>query len=179
MNGLYDCHRNRVPVLAIAAQVPSSEIGTNYFQEADPGRLYADCTAYCRSCHVALSSCRGCMDIAIQTSLGLSAVTMIVISGDTAMKPMASERKAKPPVRTGRPRIRPSDTDLDLAAGILNRSEKVAILGERAARGLMLSCCGWPGSSSNYSTTSPLIRGADVVRCFRPRPRHGVCPCWT
>jgi pyruvate dehydrogenase (quinone) len=39
INGLYDCHRNRVPVVAIAAQIPSSEIGSNYFQETDPKHL--------------------------------------------------------------------------------------------------------------------------------------------
>src|SRR6202161_2453876 len=32
INGLYDCHRSRVPVLAIAAQIPSNEIGSGYFQ---------------------------------------------------------------------------------------------------------------------------------------------------
>lgn len=36
INGLFDCHRNHVPVLAIAAQIPSSEIGLNYFQETIP-----------------------------------------------------------------------------------------------------------------------------------------------
>ena len=37
INGLYDCHRSRVPVLAIAAQIPSHEIGSGYFQETHPG----------------------------------------------------------------------------------------------------------------------------------------------
>jgi pyruvate dehydrogenase (quinone) len=41
MNGLYDCHRSRVPVLAIAAQIPSQEIGSNYFQETRPDQLFA------------------------------------------------------------------------------------------------------------------------------------------
>src|SRR6201997_1009662 len=47
INGLYDCHRSRVPVLAIAAQIPSSEIGSNYFQETDPKHLFAQCSHYC------------------------------------------------------------------------------------------------------------------------------------
>ena len=37
INGLYDCHRTRVPVLAIAAQIPSGEIGSTYFQETQSG----------------------------------------------------------------------------------------------------------------------------------------------
>ena len=37
INGLFDAHRTMAPVLAIAAQIPSSEIGTGYFQETHPG----------------------------------------------------------------------------------------------------------------------------------------------
>ncbi|MBV8834589.1 MAG: ubiquinone-dependent pyruvate dehydrogenase, partial [Acidobacteriaceae bacterium] len=47
INGLYDCHRSRVPVLAIAAQIPSAEIGSNYFQETHPEHLFAQCSDYC------------------------------------------------------------------------------------------------------------------------------------
>jgi len=47
INGLYDCHRSRVPVLAIAAQIPSDEIGSRYFQETDPQHLFAQCSHYC------------------------------------------------------------------------------------------------------------------------------------
>src|SRR5258705_148798 len=47
INGLYDCHRSRVPVLAIAAQIPSSEIGSGYFQETHPTQLFAECSHYC------------------------------------------------------------------------------------------------------------------------------------
>ncbi|HXP10386.1 MAG TPA: thiamine pyrophosphate-binding protein, partial [Acidobacteriaceae bacterium] len=43
INGLYDCHRSRVPVLAIAAQIPSQEIGSGYFQETDPQHIFRDC----------------------------------------------------------------------------------------------------------------------------------------
>ena len=47
VNGLYDCHRSRVPVLAIAAEIPSSEVGSGYFQETDPAQLFAKCSYYC------------------------------------------------------------------------------------------------------------------------------------
>ncbi len=47
INGLYDCHRSRVPVLAIAAQIPSNEIGSGYFQETNPEHLFAQCSSYC------------------------------------------------------------------------------------------------------------------------------------
>ena len=47
INGLFDCHRSRVPVLAIAAQIPSHEIGSGYFQETHPDHLFKDCSYYC------------------------------------------------------------------------------------------------------------------------------------
>src|SRR5712664_645442 len=47
INGLYDCHRNGVPVLAIAAQVPTHEIGSGYFQETHPEILFRECSHYC------------------------------------------------------------------------------------------------------------------------------------
>src|SRR6202162_3009887 len=46
INGLYDCHRSRVPVLAIAAQIPSAEIGAGYFQETHPQDLFRECSHY-------------------------------------------------------------------------------------------------------------------------------------
>ncbi|MDT5304147.1 MAG: hypothetical protein QOG79_7764, partial [Mycobacterium sp.] len=46
INGLYDCHRSRVPVLAIAAQIPSEQIGLGFFQETHPDRLFVECSRY-------------------------------------------------------------------------------------------------------------------------------------
>src|ERR1700756_5273541 len=47
INGLFDCHRSRVPVLAIAAHIPSAEIGSGYFQETHPQDLFRECSHYC------------------------------------------------------------------------------------------------------------------------------------
>src|ERR1044071_8998583 len=47
INGLYDCHRSRVPVLAIAAHIPSPEIGSDYFQATHPESLFRECSHYC------------------------------------------------------------------------------------------------------------------------------------
>jgi pyruvate dehydrogenase (quinone) len=46
VNGLFDCHRSRVPVLAIAAHIPSNEIGSSYFQETHPDQFFKDCSHY-------------------------------------------------------------------------------------------------------------------------------------
>lgn len=47
INGLFDAHRSRVPVLAIAAHIPRSEIGSQYFQETHPQNLFQECSVFC------------------------------------------------------------------------------------------------------------------------------------
>src|SRR5437660_8029127 len=47
INGLFDCQRSRVPVLAIAAHIPSAELGAGYFQETHPENLFKECSHYC------------------------------------------------------------------------------------------------------------------------------------
>jgi pyruvate dehydrogenase (quinone) len=59
INGLFDCQRTRVPVVAIAAQIPSPEIGSHFFQETNPERLFQDARAIASLCR-RLSRCRAC-----------------------------------------------------------------------------------------------------------------------
>src|SRR6202021_4331101 len=68
INGLYDCHRSRVPVLAIAAQIPSLEIGSGYFQETHPDHLFKDCSDYCEVVSHPEQMPR-VLEIAIQTAI--------------------------------------------------------------------------------------------------------------
>ena len=72
INGLYDCHRSRTPVLAIAAQIPSQEIGSSYFQETHPDQLFRDCSDYCELISQA-SQVPRVLEIAIQTALAKEA----------------------------------------------------------------------------------------------------------
>src|SRR5471030_777741 len=46
INRLFDCHRNHQPVLAIAAHIPSTEIGLGYFQETHPQELFRECSEF-------------------------------------------------------------------------------------------------------------------------------------
>ena len=71
INGLYDCHRSRVPVLAIAAQIPSRELGSNYFQETRPDILFKDCSHYCEPIAIPEQVPR-VLELAIRSAVGLS-----------------------------------------------------------------------------------------------------------
>src|SRR5277367_2203638 len=85
INGLYDCQRSRVPVLAIAAQVPSAEIGSSYFQETHPDQLFKGCSHYCELVSQPEQMPR-VLEIAIQTALAKRGVSVVVIPGDIALK---------------------------------------------------------------------------------------------
>src|SRR6202166_3548142 len=85
INGLFDCHRNRVPVLAIAAHIPSPEIGSAYFQETQPEILFRECSHYCQLISSPAQLPR-VLEEAIRAAVGQRGVAVIVISGDTALK---------------------------------------------------------------------------------------------
>jgi pyruvate dehydrogenase (quinone) len=85
INGLYDCHRSRVPVLAIAAQIPSNEIGSGYFQETRPEHLFAQCSHYCETISQPEQMPR-VLEIAIQTAISRRGVAVVAMPGDVAMR---------------------------------------------------------------------------------------------
>src|SRR5215813_4067644 len=78
INGLYDCHRSRVPVLAIAAQIPSRELGTNYFQETRPDVLFKDCSDYCEQISHPYQAPR-VLEIALRSAVGRRGVSVLTI----------------------------------------------------------------------------------------------------
>jgi pyruvate dehydrogenase (quinone) len=81
INGLYDCHRSRVPVLAIAAHIPSGEIGSGYFQETHPQTLFQGCSHYCEAI-AAPNQMPRVVEIAIREAVGKRGVSVVVLSGD-------------------------------------------------------------------------------------------------
>jgi pyruvate dehydrogenase (quinone) len=85
INGLYDCHRSRVPVLAIAAQIPSNEIGSGYFQETHPEHLFAQCSHYCELVSQPEQMPR-VLEIAMQTAISRRGVAVITLPGDVALR---------------------------------------------------------------------------------------------
>ena len=134
INGLYDCHRSRVPVLAIAAQVPSHELGSQYFQETRPEILFKDCSHYCELISNAAQMPRA-LDLAIQSALGQRGVSVLTIPGDVAMlEAPTGEPWLLSSVPTA-PTIRPPEKDLRTLAALLNRGKKVTILGGAGCAG--------------------------------------------
>jgi len=126
INGLYDCHRSRVPVLAIAAQIPSAEIGSGYFQETHPEHLFAQCSHYCELVSQPEQMPR-VLEIAMQTALSKRGVAVIALPGDIALRD-AVEQGARLHFSEPKPTVCPSDDEINLLAEVLNRSERTTIL---------------------------------------------------
>lgn len=126
INGLFDCHRNRTPVLAIAAHIPSSEIGLGYFQETHPQELFRECSDFCELV-TNPAQITGVLARALNTAVGKGGVAVIVIPGDVALAkaPDGASTEWHAP---GRPHISPAEVDLDRAAELLNGANKVTIL---------------------------------------------------
>ncbi len=133
INGLYDCHRSRVPVLAIAAQIPSNEIGSGYFQETHPEHLFAQCSHYCELISQPEQMPR-ILEIAIQTALSRRGVAVVALPGDVALR-NAVEQQPRLHFPEPRPLVVPSDDELETLAKVLNQSKKVTILGGAGCAG--------------------------------------------
>src|ERR1700737_4270534 len=97
INGLFDCHRSRVPVLGIAAHIPSPEIGSGYFQETHPQALFQECSHYCELVSGANQMPRA-LEVAIRQAVGKRGVSVVVIPGDVALQ---SASEAPPPKAEG------------------------------------------------------------------------------
>ena len=133
INGLYDCHRSRVPVLAIAAQIPSNEIGSGYFQETKPEHLFAQCSHYCELVSQPEQMPR-VLEIAMQAALSRRGVSVVAIPGDVALREAVEQgpRLHFPPPK---PTVCPSDEEIATLAKILTKAKKITIFGGAGCAG--------------------------------------------
>jgi pyruvate dehydrogenase (quinone) len=124
INGLYDAHRNNVPVLAIAAHIPSTEIGIDYFQATHPESLFKECSHYVELVNHP-DQLPQILLRAMRVAVGQRGVAVVVIPGDVALKPLAK------PVPTwllpAAPLVRPNDAELRSLADLLNSSNRVTL----------------------------------------------------
>ena len=133
INGLFDCHRNRVPVLAIAAQIPSHEVGSGYFQETHPEHLFKDCSHYCELVSQPEQMPR-VLGIAMRTAVTRRGVAVVVISGDVALRECSAPALSLG-IENSASLLFPSDNELRNAAQILTGARKVTILGGAGCEG--------------------------------------------
>lgn len=133
INGLYDCHRSRVPVLAIAAQIPSAEMGSGYFQETHPEHLFAQCSHYCELISQPEQMPR-VLEVAMQTAISKRGVAVIALPGDVSMRD-AVEQSPRLHFSEPKPTVCPSAEEIKILGDVLNRSTKITIFGGAGCAG--------------------------------------------
>jgi pyruvate dehydrogenase (quinone) len=135
INGLFDCHRSRVPVLAIAAQIPSAEIGSGYFQETHPQDLFRECSHFCELISGANQMPRT-LEMAIHAAVAKRGVAVVVMPGDVALLPAADAPLPKAPgLLPAQPVTAPANADLERLAALLNGGARVTILSGSGCQG--------------------------------------------
>jgi pyruvate dehydrogenase (quinone) len=125
INGLYDAQRSGVPVLAIAAHIPSPEIGIDYFQATHPEQLFKECSHYAELV-TSPDQLPQILLRAMRTAVARRGVAVVVIPGDIALKPLA---KAVPQfLLPSAPVVRPTKHDVQSLASYLNSGKRVTLM---------------------------------------------------
>ena len=125
INGLFDAQRSRVPVLAIAAQIPSAEIGSGYFQETHPQNLFQECSVYCEMVSSADQMPR-MLQTAMRAAIQQRGVAVLVVPGDVAQAEAVDNRVTV--IERARARTLPEADQLQAAADLLNGSKRTTML---------------------------------------------------
>ncbi|RJQ73772.1 pyruvate dehydrogenase [Pseudonocardiaceae bacterium YIM PH 21723] len=133
INGLFDAHRSAAPVLAIASHIPSEQIGTGFFQETHPDRLFTECSHFSELVSNPAQLPR-LLHIAMQTAVAKGGVSVLTIPGDVS--DLEATRPSYSPVSfaTQNPVVPPQETIEELAR-LLNSSEKVMLFAGAGCRG--------------------------------------------
>ena len=135
INGLFDAHRSRTPVIAIAAHIPSAEIGGGYFQETHPQNLFRECSHYCEMVSDP-SQLPYVLENAIRAAVGLRGVAVVVIPGDLELREAPARAVSGPKgLLPPAPVVTPADTELDALAALLNDAERVTLFCGRGCAG--------------------------------------------
>ena len=164
VNGLFDAHRSRVPVLAIAAHIPREEIGGSYFQETHPQELFRECSLFTELVSIPEQLPR-LLEIAMRAAVEGRGVAVLVVPGEVFLDERVEGPEPRP-IRRLRSIVRPGDEALDAAAGVLNAATRVTILagvGCAGAHGELLTLAG--------ALQAPIVhtmRGKDVVEFDNP-----------
>ncbi|MDT5325964.1 MAG: hypothetical protein QOF25_3116 [Mycobacterium sp.] len=134
INGLFDANRSRVPVLAIAAHIPRTEIGSEYFQETHPQDLFGECSVYCELVSTPEMAPR-IFEMAMRAAVEENGVAVVVVPGEIFLAQAGESGWLTRPIGPTRSVVRPDDVSLRRAADLLNAGENVTILGGAGAAG--------------------------------------------
>jgi len=164
INGLFDAHRSMAPVLALAAQIPSGQIGTGYFQETHPDRLFQECSHYSEL----VSSPRQMprvVQTAIQHAVGRRGVSVVSMPGDVAGE-HAPAGGAELHLPLDRPTVRPADGELARLTELVDAAEKVMVFCGRGVEGAHAEVMAFAGKVK--APVGHALRGKEHIQYDNP-----------
>ncbi len=132
INGLYDAHRSGARVLAIASHIPSAQIGSDYFQETHPDRLFVECSSYRELISTAEQAPR-VVNSALRHAIAMSGVSVISLPGDIAELDAVGETPKL--VLTAQPTLVPAAGDVRALADAINAASRIAIFAGAGVEG--------------------------------------------
>jgi len=126
INGLFESHRNRAPVVLIASQIVRDELGFDFPQEVDFRPIYQTCSVFCEEIRTPAQA-RRMTAMAAQAALAKKGVAVLIVPADIS----SAKAPEEPPfaVHHARPVMRPADAELDHVAAAITRGKKIAIYG--------------------------------------------------
>ncbi|RAN78638.1 pyruvate oxidase [Bacillus sp. SRB_336] len=163
MNGLYDANRTGAPVLAIASHIPSKQIGSGFFQETHPDRIFDECSVYSELVSTSEQAPR-VLHNAIQHAVGLRGVAVVTLPGDVASLPAAAPSPLQRPLRPAS--LVPAPESVQELADAINGATKVAIFAGAGVEGShdeVLALAGLVNAPIGHS-----LRGKDFIQYENP-----------
>ena len=124
VNGLFEAHRNRAPVVLIATQVATTQLGMDFPQEVDLKAVYETCSHFCQPIHTPAQA-RRVVALAAQTALNKRGAAVVIVPGDMAAMEVDEGLPFRP--HHPQPLLRPSDAELDAIAERLNASKRIVL----------------------------------------------------
>jgi pyruvate dehydrogenase (quinone) len=132
VQGLYDANRSGAPVLALASHISAAQIGTGFFQETHPERLFIDCSRWCEMVSTPQQMPR-LTRVAVQHAVGAGGVAVLVMPGD-----LAAEQAVHPTGQAGAlaaaPCVVPAPADVEALAAKLDDADRVMIMAGAGCR---------------------------------------------
>jgi pyruvate dehydrogenase (quinone) len=164
IQGLYDAHRSGVPVLALASHIPTEQIGTSFFQETHPERLFVECSHYCELVSQASQMPR-LAHVAIQHAVGRGGVSVLVMPGDVLHRAAEHPTGGRTPV-TARGTVVPADGQVRELADRLNDARTVTLFcgaGVRGAHDAVMAL-----AAKLHSPVGHSLRGKEWIQYDNP-----------
>ncbi len=132
VNGIFESHRNRAPVVLIASQIISDELGTDFPQEVDFKSIYRDCSVFCDEIRTPAQARRKTA-MAAQAALTKRGVAVLIVPVDISHAKTSDDVPFA--IHLSHPIVRPSDAELDAIAELLNAGTRISIYGGSGCEG--------------------------------------------